>query len=463
MLKNFVIVCLLFAAAAAGFARTVVSGKNVQACRVSCNDGISYIKLKENGKSIGTVAYSKELKKYVSYAYLPFSVPYSHRRVVREFLTELSRSSRLPGKYYIDMSDGLCGYYELSDKPVWQPRDIFKLWPEIYRIVKNNTRLSTVLDTVKLFPLSERTCGDLAQMPEFKPSAGDPGEFMYDQFCVEEALFASAEKKPEFVIDAKKITDDFHKLLSGPRRAQFSRIKQAAEKQDFEQIYQLSIQFNNGDDCNVCLDYAALNGHAKANFYLAVRLFNSWQPEKMMPYLKKAVSAGNADAENFLGHYLYRFDKGTPREIFELFQKAYKHGSPESMASLAHCYWFGFGTERNQKKAFELAKKYLSGKFNPAYDCDFFDSAARTIAGLGYLKFEKNRQKGLKHLQDPDTVPGSVAGNCVYLYGLYGVPQSFGKHDLNLSLAPHWAHMDVFNGSFASKRDAELLRLTDYQ
>ena len=78
-------------------------------------DAACFIKVKGLKENIGHVKYYKKLRKYVSFTYFPYRVPYAHRRTVREFQAEITKKSGLPGRYYIDMSSGLCGYYELSD------------------------------------------------------------------------------------------------------------------------------------------------------------------------------------------------------------------------------------------------------------------------------------------------------------------------------------------------------------
>ena len=268
---------------------------------------------------------------------------------------------------------------------------------------------------------------------------------------------------PVPVIDRKKITADFEKLLKNPRTPHRAKLQQAAQKRDMEAIYRIASGMAPGsDDSLICFFYAADNGHIGAAFRAAVHLFCQWEPELMMQYLRKAVDAKHAEAQHFLAHYLYRFDQGTPEEIFNLYQRSAKQGFADAEASLARCYWFGFGTARNRKKGFEIAKSYLAKTKKPDESC-CFESIARTIAGMGYLKFEKNMVKGLKLINDPVTVQGNIAANTVYFYGLYGVPQSFGEHKLEGGLQPHWAHLDVLEEGFPSKRDEKIIRILKYQ
>ena len=465
MLKKSVIVFLLCFVSIVCLAEVFVSGKNTQACKVTLQqDAACSVKVKGMKEQIGYVEYNKKLRKYVSVAYFPSGVPYAFRRTVREFLTEVTGKSSLPGKYFIDMSNGVCGYYELSDTAVWQPRDIYKLWPEIFRIVSINARVSTVLKTVEMFPLSERTQGDLTKMKAFKVRDFNPGEFDYDMFSVEQELMPSApEKVPSFTIDKKKIKADFEKLLADKKFLYHVELKNAAVKRDMETVCRIAARKDVAEkEGNVCRLYAAVNGHAKINFKLAKDYFMIWRPEKMMPFLRKAVELKLPEAEHFLGQYLYRFDLGTPEEIFHLWKRAYKGGYIDAEASLARCYWFGFGTKRNQKKAFVMAKKYLS-KIKKLSEDDCFHSIAKTVAGLGYLKFDKNKEKGLKLINDPVTEQGVMVANSVYWYGLYGVPQSYGEHCLGGGLQPHWAHLDVLFAGYRSNRDKKMLRILEYQ
>ena len=151
-------------------------------------------------------------------------------------------------------------------------------------------------------------------------------------------------------------------------------------------------------------------------------------PAKEMTAPSDKEFCGFAEAEHFLGQYLYRFDLGTPEEIFNLFKRAYTHGNANAEASLARCYWFGFGTKSDKKKAFEMAKSYLRKTKDPGWS-DCFFSIAQTIAGLGYLRFDKNKEKGLKLISATTTVLGVIVVESVYFYGLYGIPQSYGDHD----------------------------------
>ena len=448
------------------FAQTPALAGDVKKYNVIRHDKNYFIRL-QNNNDIGRVEYNETLKKYVSFAFFPFHIPYSHRRTVREFLAELTKTTKLPGRYYIDMSCGEFGYYELSSTPVWNPRDVYKIWPEIYRIISTNARVSTVLKTIHIFPLSERTHGDLTKMKEIKDIDKNPGEFDYDSFSVEEDLLRPVPAKTTLsvTVDIKKINADFVRLLTNSKFPHHADLKKAAEKRDTETILQIADKLDSkSDEYKICILYAAIYGQksAKENFASAERWFYKWEPELMMSYLQKAVEARLPEAEHFLGQYLYRFDLGTPEEIFNLWQRAYKGGEFDAGASLARYYWFGFGTERNQRKAFEIAKQYLAKVKEPAGDSCFY-SIAKTIAGLGYLKFDKNKEKGLKLIHDPTTVQGVIAADCVYFYGLYGVPQSLGTHELEGGLQPHWAHLDVMEEGFRSKRDEKIIAIFEYQ
>ena len=449
------------------FAKAPVIYGDMKHCKVVRFDDMYIIKLQGTTQNIGRIEYSKRLKKYVSFACFPFRVPYSHRRAVKEFLSELNKRNELPGRYYIDMSNGEFGYFELSDVPMWNPRDVYKLWPEIFRIVSFNTRVSTVLQTIRMFPLKERTQGDLSKMKEFNSANCSPGEFDYDTFCVEDDFLPPQpeENVPSAVVDRKKIDADFAKLLGNTKAAYHAELKKAVEKQDMEKILQIVERYKlKNAEHRICVLYAAIHGKksGKENFESAKKWFNEWKPELMMPYLQNAVKAEVPAAEHFMAQFLYRFDLGSPKEIFALFQKSYAHGYEDAEASLARCYWFGFGTARDQKKAFEMAKRYLSKIKNPDAD-DCFVSTAKTVAGLGYLKLDRNREKGLKLINDPETVQGTLIANTVYFYGLFGVPQSYGKHELGGGLQPHWTHLDVLMEGFPSKRDNEMIRILKYQ
>lgn len=228
-----------------------------------------------------------------------------------------------------------------------------------------------------------------------------------------------------------------------------------------EAIYRIAEK--NGSTGNkaweICMYYAAINGHAMANFLIARKEFLEWKPDMMMLYLRKAVELKEPEAENFLAQYLFRFDQGTPVEIFKLYQRAWQHGYVDATAALSRCYWFGFGTARDQKKAFAMAKEYLE-KY-PEKSERY--TAVKMIAGLGYLKFDKNKEKGLQLLQEPDTELGVIVAECVYYYGLYGVPQSLGIHDFGGGLAPHWAHLDVFEESYHNELEKKIKAVLFYQ
>lgn len=467
MLKSVFAIFVFAAITTAGFAQDLVLYGNIKNCKVTRFDKKYFIKLQKNNADIGKVEYNERLKKYVSFAFFPFQIPYSHRRAAREFLSELTKTTKHPGRYYIDMSNGEFGYYELMESPTWNPRDVYTLWPEMFRLVSTNARLSTIMKTIQIFPLAERTHGDLSKMTDIDDSDIDPREFEYDVFSVTEdlQLEETASKKYIFTIDRKKFTADFEKLLRDAKFQYHSELKKAVEWQDLKTIFKIAMQFNfDAPEYMLCLYYAANLGHPGANFELAKTIFyyHDYKIEAFIPYLQKAVDAKFAEAEHFLGQYLYRFDKGTPEEIFNLFERAHTHGHTDAEASLARCYWFGFGTERNQKKAFELAKIYLSKWKEPDSD-DCFFSIAQTIAGLGYLKFDKNKEKGLKLINAPSTVLGVIAADCVYYYGLYGVPQTYGQHELDGGLQPHWAHLDVMYEGFKSKRDEKIIAIFEYQ
>lgn len=187
MLKSVFTIVVFAAVTTAVFAQNLVLSGDVKNCKITSYDKKYFIKL-QNNNDIGRVEYNETLKKYVSFAFFPFHIPYSFRRTAREFLSELTKNTKLPGRYYINMSNGEVGYYELADTPVWQPRDVYKLWPEMFRLVGTNARVSTMLKTIRLFPLEERTQGDLSKMTDFTESHIDPGEFEYDDFYVTKDL-----------------------------------------------------------------------------------------------------------------------------------------------------------------------------------------------------------------------------------------------------------------------------------
>ena len=466
MLKSVFTIVVFAAVTTAVFAQNLVLSGDVKNCKITSYDKKYFIKL-QNNNDIGRVEYNETLKKYVSFAFLPFHIPYSFRRTAREFLSELTKNTKLPGRYYINMSNGEVGYYELADTPVWQPRDVYKLWPEMFRLVGTNARVSTMLKTIRLFPLEERTQGDLSKMTDFTESHIDPGEFEYDDFYVTKDLQIKEppSKKCIFTIDRKKFAADFEKLRSDTKFEYHAELKKAVEKQDMETIFQIATKFRfDANEYMLCLYYAASHGHAGANFELAKNIFYHRDPqiEAFMPYLQKAADAGFAEAEHFLGQYLYRFDLGTPEEIFNLFKRAYTHGNANAEASLARCYWFGFGTKIDKKKAFEIAKSYLRKTKDPGWS-DCFFSIAQTIAGLGYLRFDKNKEKGLKLISATTTVLGVIVVESVYFYGLYGIPQSYGDHDFEGGLEPHCSHLDIMYEGFRSGRDEKIIAIFEYQ
>ena len=126
MLKSVFTIVVFAAVTTAVFAQNLVLSGDVKNCKITSCDKKYFIKL-QNNNDIGRVEYNETLKKYVSFAFLPFHIPYSFRRTAREFLSELTKNTKLPGRYYINMSNGEVGYYELADTPVWQPRDVYKL------------------------------------------------------------------------------------------------------------------------------------------------------------------------------------------------------------------------------------------------------------------------------------------------------------------------------------------------
>lgn len=466
MAKIIVTVGVLVEFSTVCFAQTSVSGNSATSCAVAYHGKTHFIRLQETNKEIGRVEYSKTLGKYVSFAHFPFHIPYAHRRRVKEFLAELTENTGLPGRYYIDMSCGEFGYYELADSPVWNPRDVYKMWPEIFRIISINARISTVMKTIRMFPLAERTHGDLNKMGELHGSDRDPGEFSFDSFSVEDDLRppVPAKKEQPVVIDREKINTDVEKLLANTKFPCRAELKKAVGKRDMEAVSMIAGRADLSEEARrICALYTAVYGDrsAEENFRLAKKNFMAWKPEIMMAYLQQAVKAEHPEAEHFLGQYLYRFDQGTPEEIFGLFQRAYKHGYADAEASLARCLWFGFGTKKDQRKAFEMAKNYLAKVKDPNWGC--LHSIAKTVAGLGYLKFDKNKEKGLKFIHDPVTVQGVFAADCVSFYGLYGVPQSFCDHELDGGLEPHWTHLDVLTEGFPSKRDQKIIGILDYQ
>jgi|GEM_PF-5373594 len=185
MVKNILISIIFTTVSMVCSAETSVSGNRAASCAVAYHGKTHFIRLQGTNREIGRVEYSKSLGKYVSFAHFPFRIPYAHRRKVKEFLAELTGTAGWQGRYYIDMSSGEFGYCELVDLPVWNPRDVYKMWPEIFRIISINARVSTVMKTVRMFPLAERTHGDLNKMRELHGSDRDPGEFSFDTFSVE--------------------------------------------------------------------------------------------------------------------------------------------------------------------------------------------------------------------------------------------------------------------------------------
>jgi len=327
MLKSVFTLFVFAAVTTAGFAQDLMLSGDVKNCKVTSYDKNYFIKLQTNNADIGRIEYNKRLKKYVSFAFFPFRIPYSHRLAAREFLSELTKTNKHPGRYYIDMSSGEFGYYELTDTPEWHPRDVYKLWPEIFRLVSTNARLSTIMKTIQMFPLSERTHGDLTQMKEIKNNGRNPGEFEYDMFSVEEDLrLAEPQQKTlAFTIDKKKIVADFEKLLADKKFPYHVELKNAAAKRDIEAICKIAEQPGISTEAkDTCLFYAAVNGHTQTNFKIAKKYFLVWKPEMMMPFLQKAVEGKLPEAEHFLGQYLYRFDQGTPEEIFRLWARHIK-------------------------------------------------------------------------------------------------------------------------------------------
>ena len=51
-------------------------------------------------------------------------------------------------------------------------------------------------------------------------------------------------------------------------------------------------------------------------------------------------------------------------------------------------------------------------------------------------------------IHDSVTIQRVIAADCVYIYGVYGIPQSLGEHELEGGLHPHWAHSDVLTEGF---------------
>lgn len=440
-----------------------------------------FIHLKENKKLIGRVEYNKDLKKYVSFAFFPFEIQYPMRRAVREFLIELTKYTKdLPGKYYIDMCSGEVGYYEVMDTPKWQPRDVYNIWPEIFRIVHNCTRTSTVMKTIQMFPPKERTHGDLTKMKKIKTSDSDysdevdligPGYSVKEGFTQIDEPDNNIWEFPteEIVIDHEKIKADFLSLLNNTLSPYYQRLKQAWLSQDIEKIFQIASTMKQEDfkEQEICFRYAAICGHAQANYRVAENLFfQDWRGGEMLVYLRKAVEQEYPEAEFFLAQFLDRFEQGTPQEVFELFQRAVKHGYQYAEPALARCYWFGFGTKRNREKAFEMAKAYLEKypEVHEKYSLDgWADSIAKMVAGLGYLKFTNEKTKGLQLLEDPQTELGYIVLNCVHFYGLYGVPQGLDLFPYVYNLQEHsYPHKIIFE-DYQSKREFKLKQILEYQ
>ena len=67
------------------------------------------------------------------------------------------------------------------------------------------------------------------------------------------------------------------------------------------------------------------------------------------------------------------------------------------------------------------------------------------------------------YTHDSVTIQRVIAADCVYIYGLYGIPQSLGEHELEGGLQPHWAHLDVLTEGFRSKRDEKIIAILEYQ
>ena len=220
MIKKLIMVLMCGILSLTGYANTVVSEKNIKSCYVPYQNKTHFIKLHETNEIIGRVEYNSRLKKYVSFAFFPFQIQYQRRRAVQNFLAELTKYSvGIRGKYYIDMSSGEVGYYEITATPQWLPRELYKIWPEISRIVKDCARTSTVMKTIQMFPLKDRTHGNLSLMKEIEYSDLDPGEFVEPGYSVEEELELPEkfEKKHDAVIDRKKIMTDFNRLIADDR------------------------------------------------------------------------------------------------------------------------------------------------------------------------------------------------------------------------------------------------------
>ena len=86
MLKSVFTIVVFAAVTTAVFAQNLVLSGDVKNYKITSYDKKYFIKL-QNNNDIGRVEYNETLKKYVSFAFLPFYIPYSFRRTAREFLS----------------------------------------------------------------------------------------------------------------------------------------------------------------------------------------------------------------------------------------------------------------------------------------------------------------------------------------------------------------------------------------
>ena len=80
MLKSVFTLFVFAAVTTAGFAQDLMLSGDVKNCKVTGYDKNYFIKLQTNNADIGRIEYNKRLKKYVSFAFFPFRIPYSHRK-----------------------------------------------------------------------------------------------------------------------------------------------------------------------------------------------------------------------------------------------------------------------------------------------------------------------------------------------------------------------------------------------
>ncbi|MEP6610379.1 MAG: hypothetical protein ABJA76_00790, partial [Mucilaginibacter sp.] len=117
---------------------------------------------------------------------------------------------------------------------------------------------------------------------------------------------------------------------------------------------------------------------------------------------KKGIDNGSGIAANNLGT-IYR-DKQDYKTAFELYQLAQTLSKSNSL-TLAQCYYWGVGTEKDIKKAYDILLKISQGPLNP-YNNQYEIDEANYLLGRIYLDgdvVEKSIEKARHFLMLADT------------------------------------------------------------